>query len=132
MQYRRFLASGLHLCLSVKKAIDLSLTTDFGPVSDLSLRDTGRRFITCYRAAGYSRSYIKRLEETVGYLAGYSEYQVWPPVSHISPQHLEEYLAYSHTRKKWYGKRKITGDVPPLTATWTGSIASYTGSGPTW
>ena len=43
-------------------------------------------------------------------LACYSEDQAWPPASHATTQHLEEYCACSRTRKKGYGERKITGD----------------------
>lgn len=101
--------------MSVKKVSDFGLAPDFGPVSDLSpssllgLREAGRRFINSYRAAGYSESYVKGLEETIGYLVHYSEERGWAHVSHITTQHLEEYFAYSRTRKKGYGERKITG-----------------------
>ena len=84
--------------------------SDFSPDDGLSLRAAGRRFINSYRAAGYSKSYVKSLEETIGYLAHYSEEQGWPTVPHITTEHLEEYFAYSRTRKKGYGKGKCNGD----------------------
>ena len=62
--------------------------SDLSPEEDLTLRDAGRRFINSYRAAGYSKSYVQSLEETVGYLALYSEEQGWPTVPHITTEHL--------------------------------------------
>ena len=91
-------------------AVGLSPSVGFGPNSDLSLREAGRRFINSYRAAGYSASYVQTLEETIGYLAHFSEERRWPPISQITTQHLEEYFAYSRTRKKGYGERKVTGN----------------------
>ena len=102
--------------MSVKKVSDFGFVPDFGPdsdhgpVSSPSLRDAGRRFINSYRAAGYSRSYVQSLEETVGYLAHCSEDQAWPSVAHITTEHVEEYFSYSRTRPKYYGDRPIYGN----------------------
>lgn len=96
--------------MPVKKVSDFSPPVRFSPDSDLSLRDAGRRFITSYRAAGYSRSYVQSLEETIGYVAHFAEERLWPPISRITTQHLEEYFAYSRTRRKGYGERKYTGN----------------------
>ena len=90
--------------MSVKKVSDLSLPVDSGdfglgsdysPGSNIALRHAGRRFINSYRAAGYSKSYVQSLEETVGYLALYSEEQGWPTLPQITTEHLEDYFAYS-------------------------------------
>ncbi|MCY4364933.1 MAG: tyrosine-type recombinase/integrase [Chloroflexi bacterium] len=86
--------------MSVKKVSDLS------PKENLRLRDAGRRFINSYRASNYQESYVRSLEETIAYLALYSEEHGWPTVPHITTEHLEEYFAYSRTRQKGYGQRK--------------------------
>ena len=91
--------------MSVKKVSDFGSVPHFSP----SLRDAGRRFISSYKAAGYSKSYVQSLEETIGYLAHYSEEHGWPSVAHITTEHLEEYFAYSRTRKKGYGERTVNG-----------------------
>ena len=96
--------------MSVKKVSDLRLPSDLGPVSDLRLRQAGRLFINGYQAAGRSDSYVKSLEETIGYLCHYAEERDWPTVSQITTQQIEEYFAYSRTRQKGYGERKITGE----------------------
>ena len=91
-------------------AIGLSPANDHSPDSGPGLREAGRRFINSYRAAGYSKSYVQSLEETIGYLALYSEEQGWPTVPRITTLHLEDYFAYSRTRKKGYGERKFDGE----------------------
>ena len=89
--------------MTVNKVSDLS------PEEGLPLRDAVLRFINSYRASNYQESYVTSLEETIGYLALYADEQRWPTVFHITTEHLEEYFAYSRTRKKGFGERKSNG-----------------------
>ena len=97
--------------MTVKKVFDLS------PGEGLTLRDAGRRFINSYRASNYQESYVTSLEESIGYLAHYAEQRGWPTVFHITTEHLEEYFAYSRTRKKGSGNGSpmVPKPSPPVT-----------------
>lgn len=79
-------------------------------VSDLSLRKAGKAFINSLLASNsYSTDYVKSLQETIGYIAVYSEGQDWPSVGDITIEHIEAYFSYSRTRKKGYGERRFEG-----------------------
>ena len=75
-------------------------------VSDHSLRDSGKRFITSLRASNrYSDGYLASLETTVAMSALYAEQQGWPDVRDITVDHMEDYFAYLQGRIRWFGGR---------------------------
>ena len=81
-------------------------------VFDLSLRESGKRFITSLKASNrYSEGYLTSLETTVAMAALYAEEQGWPVVREITTDHIEDYLAYLQGRTRWFGTRENL--VPP-------------------
>ncbi len=72
-------------------------------VFDLSLRESGKRFISSLKA---SEGYLASLETTVAMAALYAEEQDWPVVREITTEHIEDYLAYLQGRTRWFGKRE--------------------------
>ena len=80
-------------------------------VFDLSLRDSGKRFLSSLKASNrYSEGYLASLETTVAMAASYAEEQEWPDVRYITVVHIEDYLAYLQDRTRWFGERE---NVPP-------------------
>ena len=80
-------------------------------VFDLSLRNSGRRFLSSLKASNrYSEGYLASLETTVAMVASYAEEQEWPGVRNITVVHIEDYLAYLQDRTRWFGERE---NVPP-------------------
>ena len=76
-------------------------------VFDLSLRESGKRFITSLKASNrYSEGYLTSLETTVAMAALYAEEQRWPVVREIITDHIEDYLAYLQGRTRWFGTRE--------------------------
>ena len=76
-------------------------------VFDLSLRESGKRFISSLKASNrYSEGYLTSLETTVAMAALYAEEQGWPVVREITTDHIEDYLAYLQGRTRWFGKRE--------------------------
>ena len=75
-------------------------------VFDLSLRESGKRFIKSLRASNsYSEGYLASLETTVSMAAFYAEEQGWPDVREITVDHMEDYFAYLQGRIRWFGER---------------------------
>ena len=76
-------------------------------VFDLSLRESGKRFISSLKASNrYSEGYLTSLETTVAMAALYAEEQSWPVVREIITDHIEDYLAYLQGRTRWFGRRE--------------------------
>ena len=76
-------------------------------VFDLSLRESGKRFISSLKASNrYSEGYLTSLETTVAMAALYAEEQDWPVVREIITDHIEDYLAYLQGRTRWFGRRE--------------------------
>ena len=76
-------------------------------VFDLSLRESGRRFIASLKASNrYSEAYLASLETSVAMAALYSEQKEWPSVGDITVSHIEDYLAYLQKRTRWFGERE--------------------------
>ena len=76
-------------------------------VFDLSLRESGKRFISSLKASNrYSEGYLTSLETTVAMAALYAEEQGWPVVREIITDHIEDYLAYLQGRTRWFGTRQ--------------------------
>ena len=75
-------------------------------VSDLSLRQVGKRFLTSLKASNhYTSGYLDSLETSVALSALYAEEQAWPCVREITTEHLEDYLTYLQERPRWFGER---------------------------
>ena len=73
---------------------------------DLSLRATGKRFLSSLKASNrYSEGYLASLETTVAMAALYAEEQGWPDVPEITTEHIEDYLSYLQDRERWLGER---------------------------
>ena len=73
---------------------------------DLSLRATGKRFLSSLKASNrYSEGYLASLETAVVMAAQYAEEQGWPDVQEISTEHIEDYLSYLQDRERWFGER---------------------------
>ncbi len=76
-------------------------------VFDLSLRESGKRFISSLKASSrYSEGYLTSLETCVAMAALYAEEQGWPGVREIITDHIEDYLAYLQGRTRWLGRRE--------------------------
>ena len=74
---------------------------------DLSLRESGKRFIASLKASNrYSKGYLASLETTVAMAALYAEEQGWPSVHNVTVVHMEDYLAYLQDRTRWFGERE--------------------------
>ena len=89
-------------------------------VFDLSLRESGKRFISSLKASNrYSEGYLTSLETTVAMAALYAEEQRWPVVREISTDHIEDYLAYLQGRTRWFGTREnlVPKSCPKATST---------------
>ena len=75
-------------------------------VFDLSLRESGKRFISSLKASNrYSEGYLASLETTLAMTAQYAEEQGWPDVPEITTEHIEDYLSYLQDRVRWFGER---------------------------
>ena len=75
-------------------------------LSDLNLREVGKRFFTSLKASNhYSPGYLASLETSVALVAVYAEEQGWPCVRGIATEHLEEYFMYLQERDRWFGER---------------------------
>ena len=80
-------------------------------VFDLSLRDSGKRFLSSLKASNrYSEGYLASLETTVAMTSSYAEEHHWPGVRDVTVSHIEDYLAYLQDRTRWFGERE---NVPP-------------------
>ena len=80
-------------------------------VFDLSLRNSGKRFLSSLKASNrYSEGYLASLETTMAMVSLYAEEQGWPDVPDIVTEHLEDYLAFLQGRERWFGERSY---APP-------------------
>ena len=80
-------------------------------VFDLSLRNSGKRFLSSLKASNrYSEGYLASLETTMAMVSLYAEEQGWPDVPDIATEHLEDYLAFLQGRERWFGERSY---APP-------------------
>ena len=78
------------------------------------VREAGKRFLTSLRASHrYSDRYLESLEFSLGLLASYSEEQDWPPMGELTPEFIEDYLAYLQVRPRWFGDRDPEKAKPP-------------------
>ena len=76
-------------------------------VFDLSLRESGKRFISSLKASSrYSEGYLSSLSTSVAMAALYAEEQGWPGVREIITDHMENYFAYLQGRTRWFGERE--------------------------
>ena len=76
-------------------------------VFDLSLRESGKRFISSLKASSrYSEGYLSSLSTSVAMAALYAEEQGWPGVREIITDHMEDYFAYLQGRTRWFGERE--------------------------
>ena len=75
-------------------------------VFDLSIRATGKRFLSSLKASSrYSEGYLASLETTVAMAADYAEEQGWPDAPEITTEHIEDYFVYLQDRVRWFGER---------------------------
>ena len=81
--------------------------------ANVGLRDAGRRFLTSTRASHrYSARYLESLEFYLGLLAEHAEEQDWPVIGALNSEFIEDYLAYSQTRPRWFGSRDAAARPP--------------------
>ena len=82
-------------------------------VFDLSLRNSGKRFLSSLKASNrYSEGYLASLETTMAMVSLYAEEQGWPDVPDIATEHLEDYLAFLQGRERWFGERSYAPPKP--------------------
>ena len=80
-------------------------------VFDLSLRESGKRFLSSLKASNrYFEGYLASLESSVAMAALYAEEQGWPGVREATVSRIEDKLAYLQDRTRWFGERE---NIPP-------------------